>query len=69
MLKGKMIKLEAKSKKLKLRLTIDGDGITKEILLNPGNALRKRLEAVAVGLRSELTMFLLEIERDIDFRE
>lgn len=64
-----MIKLDAKSKNLKITLTISYDGITKEIFLKPGNALKKRLDAVCVGLRSELTMFLLEVERDIEFKE
>lgn len=64
-----MIKLEAKGKHLKLKINIEGDGVTKEIFLKPGNAIFKRLQAVSVGLRSELTMFLLEIEKDIDIKD
>ena len=64
-----MIKLDAKSKHLKLRIEVTADGVTKQIFLNPGNVLKRRLDAVCVGLRSELTMFLLEVEREIDFKD
>lgn len=66
---AKLIKLDAKSKNLKITLHITCDGVTKEIFLSPGNALFKRLQAVVVGLRSELTMFLLDVEREIEFKE
>lgn len=62
-----MIKLKAKSKNLEIELQINLSGVTREVFLNPSNVLKKRLEAVAVGLRSEVTMFLLDVEREIDF--
>lgn len=64
-----MKSLEAKSKHLKLKIKIEYEGITKEVFIAPGNALSKRLDAVLVGLRSELTMFLLEVEREIEFKD
>lgn len=63
-----MTKLKAKSKNLEVTLEISYNGITKEIFTNPGNALNKRLDAVLIGLRSELTLFLLEVEREIEFK-
>lgn len=66
---AKLITLDAKSKNLKLKLKVECDGVTKEIFLKPGNALYKRLQAVCIGLRSELTMFLLEVEKEIEFKE
>ncbi len=61
-----MITLEAKSQHLKLKIEVTADGVTKQIFASPRYALAKRLEAVCVGLRSELLMFLVEVEKDLD---
>lgn len=60
-----MIKFEAQTQNLKLILEITPDAKTRQIFTNPSNALSKRLQAVSIGLRSELTMFLLEIEKEL----
>jgi len=60
-----MIKLEASTLNLKMTLEITGDSQTKQIFSDPRNALAKRLHAVSIGLRSELTMFLLEVEKEL----
>jgi hypothetical protein len=64
-----IIKLKAKGNKLELDLQIHGGNpITNSVFTNPGYALSKRLEAVAVGLRSELLMFLLEVEKETEIK-
>lgn len=59
-----MIKLEAKSKHLTLNLEIKGDSITNQVFSNPRFQLSKRLQAVSLGIRSELIMFLMEVEKE-----
>lgn len=63
-----MIKLDAKTENLKLTLEITADGITKQVFTDPKYVLSKRLQAVSIGLRSELIMFLLEVEKEIGTR-
>lgn len=61
------IKLQAKGKKLSINLEfMEGDSLTLSVFKDPRFQLSKRLEAVAIGLRSELLMFLLEVEREIN---
>jgi len=60
-----MISLDAKTKNLKVTLELRYDGVTKQVFTTPKYALEKRLQAVMVGLRSELVMFLTEVEKEI----
>ncbi len=61
-----MIKLEAKTNNLKLTIEITADGVTKQVFSNPKYALNRRLHAVTLGMKSELLMFLLEVEKEIN---
>jgi hypothetical protein len=61
-----MITLEAKSHHLKITIQLTPDPTTEQILNSPQYALRRRVEAICIGLRSELTMFLVELEKDIE---
>lgn len=55
--------LESKTEHLKLKIEIVPDAATKQIISKL--RLEKRLEAIGIGIRSELVMFLLNLEKEI----
>lgn len=64
-----IVRLKAKGHNLQLDFEIrGGNPITNAILSDPKQIFKKRLDAVAVGIRSELLMFLLEIEKETDIK-
>lgn len=63
------IKLKAKAKRLELQLEITGaNPLTNAVFTEGKYALSKRLQAVAIGLRSDLLMFLIEVEKETDIK-
>lgn len=63
------IQLEAKADELSFTIELCASNEKSIALFNdPKFALKKRLNAVAVGLRSELLMFLIDVEKEFNIK-
>ena len=62
-----IIRLDAKSKHLEMAIEIHSKNpMTNSVFSDKKYALNKQLQAVAIGLRSELLMFLINVEKEMD---
>ena len=65
-----IIKLDAKSKHLEIELEIcSKNPLTNAIFSESKYAMSKRLQGVALGIRSELLMFLIDVEKEMDLNK
>lgn len=63
------IQLEAKTDKLSFTIEICANNpMTIALFNDPRFSLKKRLNAVAVGLRSDLLMFVIDVEKEVDIK-